>query len=252
MVDNNNIFGNEGYEEGSSYDDSEPQGSYYDHVMSTNKYADAEEMAKGNWNKDKHIKVVEGENKKMREYIAQFQPFVPILDEYLKSPEYAKKYGKPANQNTNVAQPQQPTGKPDAVKEIVESMLGSKLGEINARLTRNETNEILKTMRQDKDNFPYMTKEVEDTMGKILSETNNSFPLDWKGLTWLYKAAVGEHLPKILSKEKDNITNSNYANFARKTSARTENDRDGNAGGQVSDDDDVRNRIKSASRGLFS
>ena len=231
------------------------EGSYYDHIMTTKKYKDNEEMAKAIYHGDKHSKTVEGENARLRQWVAQFQPFIPILDDYMKSPEYAAKYGKTVTQGMqgNAEPEKKPTeSKPDVTKEIVESMMGSKLGEYNARLTKVEVNNVLKAMREDKESFPYMTREVEDVMGKALSETNNSFPLDMKGLKRLYQAAVGEILPKILEKEKDSITKSNYANYSRKTGARTENDRDGNATGAGDEGDDIRQRIKSASKKLFS
>ena len=243
-----------GSEEGDVSEDIE--GSYYDHVIAKKKYADAEEMARGVVHADKHIKTVEGENAKMRDYISKLQPFIPILDDYLKSPEYAAKYSRAPEQGSGQedrqakAKPAEQAS-PDVTKEIVESMLGSKLGEYNARLTKVEVNNVLKAMREDKNSFPYMTREVEDTMGKALSETGNSFPLDMKGLTWLYKAAVGDHLPKILLKEKDEITKSNYANYLRKTGARTESDREGNAAGSGDEGEDIRQRIKAAGSKLF-
>jgi hypothetical protein len=97
-----------------------------------------------------------------------------------------------------------------------------------------------------------MTKEVEDIMGKALSETNNSFPLNMKGLTWLYKAAVGEHLPSILKNERETITQENYANIRGKTRAFTESDRQGNASGDIDEGEDVRKRISSVKRHVFN
>lgn len=247
----NEFDNNNGNEEGAAGEE-QIEGSYYDHVMATKKYKDQEEMAKAIYHGDKHSKTVEGENAKMRDYIGKLQPFIPILDDYLKSPEYAAKYGKVVTQGVQTEQKEnKESKKPDVTTEIVESMLGSKLGEYNARLTKVEVNNVLKAMRDDKTNFPYMTREVEDVMGKALSETNNSFPLDMKGLSWLYKAAVGDTLPKILAKEKDEITKSNYANYSRKTGTRTESDREGNAAGAGDGGDEVRARIKAAGSKLF-
>ena len=263
-----------GFEGGSGGSDEKGENeSYKDYVARTKKYADEESAYKAIYEGDKAIKVREKENGSMRQFITSINPLLPLIEEYMGTESYKKKYGNaqsiediarimsspanpanPANFGNNSNTGEAPKDNKGAnitaedVENIVSNILGSQLAPLKQKLSSLDIKETLKAMREDKENFPYMSKEVEDIMGKALKLANNSFPVDDpKALKVLYQAAIGERLPKILDDYKTTVTDQNYKDFMAKKGSFFESNRQGNAGTvDASESAQIRQRIKGA------
>jgi len=244
--------------------------TYKDYIIRTKKYADDEAAYKAIFEADKTIKIREKENGSMRQFIGSINPLLPLLEEYMGTEAYKKKYGNAQtiddiariinspsgkeNFTNNSNSVEAPKDKKEAnitaedVENIVSNILGSQLSPLKQKLTSLDIRETLKAMREDKQNFPYMSKEVEDIMGKALKLANNSFPVDDpKALKVLYQAAIGERLPKILEDYKTTVTDQNYKDFMAKKGSFFESNRQGNAGTvDASEAEQIRQRIKGA------
>jgi len=259
-----------GSEGGSDSDEKGKDESYKDYVNRTKKYADDEAAYKAIYEGDRAIKTREKENASMRQFISQINPILPLIDEYMETDNYKSKYKDAktiediVNIMNNPANPAKPAnflngsealkdnkGKnitAEDVENIVSNILGSQLTPLRQKLSSLDIRETLKAMREDKENFPYMSREVEDIMGKVLKLANNSFPVDDpKALKVLYQAAIGERLPKILEDYKTTVTDQNYKDFMAKKGSFFESNRQGNAGTvDASEAEQVRQRIKNA------
>jgi hypothetical protein len=269
MFDGEDNFSS-GSEDGSGADEKGEKESYKDYVTRTKKYADDEAAFKAIYDGDRAIKVREKENGSMRQFINNINPLLPLLEEYMGTEAYKKKYGnaqtvediariinspaspiKPDNSLNGGEAPKDKKGaniSEEDVVNIVSNILGSQLTPLKQKLSSMDIRETLKAMRGDKENFPYMSKEVEEIMGKVLKLANNSFPVDDpKALKVLYQAAIGERLPKILEDYKTTVTDQNYKDFMAKKGSFFESNRQGNAGTvDSSESEQIRQRIKNA------
>jgi hypothetical protein len=251
--------------ENNDADDRGKDESYKDYITRTKKYADEEAAYKAIYEADRAIKVREKENGSMRQFISQINPLLPLIDEYMDTDIYKGKYKdaktiedivKIMNEVKKIEIGEEPKKDNDnkgginakEVEKIVTNILGSQLAPLKQKLSGMNIRELLKAMREDKENFPYMSKEVENIMGKVLSTANNSFPIDDpKALKVLYQAAIGEKLPKILEDYKATVTDQNYKDFMAKKGSFFESNRQGNAGTvDASESEQVRQRIKDA------
>jgi len=201
-------------------------------------YKNPDDLGKAYGHANSKLNQVQQENKKFREYIQQAVPWIQYAEQkYKEEQENVKK--KPAEAQTsqksavnpNATQPQNNNEDiRETVKKIAEEMIGPQIYGLRAEVAQGNVKTILKTMREDKNNFPYMNSEVESEMNKVLQITNKSFPVTEQGIRELYNAAVGRTLPKILNEFKNKLTEEISANMNGRESSFIESDRVGEKG----------------------
>lgn len=244
-----NIFSTETPEE-ESYEDTSAGYSGEDESIQTEEdysfarwqrekgYKSPDDLGKAYGHANSKLAQVQAENKKFREYIQQSVPWIQYADQkYKEEQEALRKKGTGEKTDklpeTPMANAQGVQPKEDIrqiVKQIAEEMIGPQIYGLRAEVSQNNVKTILKTMREDKNNFPYMSPEVESEMNKVLQLTNKSFPVTEQGIRELYNAAVGRTLPKILNEFKNKLTEEISENLNGRESSFIESDRVGEKG----------------------
>lgn len=257
-----------GYEEGSgidsdqsdsldtdldfSSDDSEDIQDYYDHMAKTKGYKDQGEMAKALYHANKHIDKIQNENGGMREWIKNAYPYLSvaqqaIMEKNLKTQGTTVEDLKAQQPNPNQTGQQSPKQNASD-KQQQQQPYDPRVDDLNRRITTTEVNSALANMRNDKQNFPYMSKELENDMVETLRMSNQSFPMNQQGLMVLYNAAVGKNWNKIQDSIARKAREEAYQNILEKGIV-PESERIGQAGKTKSADDAIINDIVNAGYG---
>jgi len=135
------------------------------------------------------------------------------------------------------------------VKEVASELIGPQINKLTADVSRSNVRTILKTMREDKKNFPYMSKETEEEMNKVLQMTNRAFPVSEEGIRELYNAAVGRRLPTILNEFRSRVTDEISENLENRKNGFFESDRIGETGNVKNAHKNIVDSIVNASYG---
>lgn len=236
----------DGIVSGGQNQEQEPS-NYYEAVMKEKKYADTEQLAKAYYHSEKGIKLREGENKQMREYIQKAAPHLESAKKFyeaLEDPkkfkeslsEYRKAKGIPEEDDPETTGAVKKEEMDPKVSQFVSDTINKIVSPLKQETAAIKSNYLIKEMREDKTNFKYLNKDVEDEMAVILEASNQGFPTNMSGLKILYEAAIGRKFDSILEDERKKVTEDNYKTFLSKRNSFTESDLLDNGGNKSRSD----------------
>jgi hypothetical protein len=218
-------------------------------------YKDPDDLGKAYGHANKHITDLESENARFREYIQSSIPWIQYAEQKYAEESGKGKGGDTAPPKTENAQRVADSGGKDPadirnmVKEVASELIGPQINKLTADVSRSNVRTILKTMREDKKNFPYMSKETEEEMNKVLQMTNRAFPVSEEGIRELYNAAVGRRLPTILNEFRSRVTDEISENLENRKNGFFESDRIGETGNVKNAHKNIVDSIVNASYG---
>jgi len=220
-------------------------------------YKSPDDLGKAYGHANKALKEREAENARFRQYISESIPWIRYAEAKYKEEQEAKGQTgqKPPEAPRSETATKTANGQSSSedmrkmIADITKEMIGPQISKLEQQVTLSNVKTILKSMREDKKTFPYMNKDIENEMNNVLKMTNKAFPVSEEGIKELYNAAVGRTLPKILSEERNKITDEISSNFERRDGSFIESDKIGEAGSLKDAHKNIVDSIRNASYG---
>jgi hypothetical protein len=254
-IDNESDFDQQGIQDQGDPNQTSVDGSpdqdqiddYYDHMV-RNGYKDEQAIAKALYHAKAHIKKIEGENGGLKKWVENAYPYLSIAEKAMME-DRLKEQGSalPQQQPTQGAGQQPPMGNAQNM-EPPRPPMDPMVMDLHKRVTQSEVNQTLAKMRSDKENYPYMSPDLEKGMLEILRASNQGFPITESGLQILYQAAVGRNQKQFEQRVRESAIQEAYRNIAEK-GVIPEQERIGNTGKVRSEDDAIVQEIVNAGYG---
>ncbi len=134
-------------------------------------YKNADDLAKAYHHADKHIGTIQGENKALKEWQQSAMPILGVAKTMLDkgvlrrsetgtlevNPDYKPEIKKVDGKEMSAEE----IKKNEELKRVVGEIVGSKIGDLDKKITESTVKSNLDAMRKNKEDYPYMNLKLK-------------------------------------------------------------------------------------------